>query len=127
MGMTIGYAGNLHTVKGMIVCIAKKMHGAQTPGMTQAIHKAEVGRRLRIAIEALGLSQAEVCRTMNVSPSKMGNWLRGDHYPDEWFIKRFCDRHGITTDWIYRGVVSGVASPVGDALWQAEQALTEES
>lgn len=90
--------------------------------MGNAIHKSAVGRRLRVAIEALGLSQAAVCREFGESPPKLGNWLRGDNYPDEWFIARFCDRYGITTDWIYRGMVAGVASDVAGAIWKAEQA-----
>lgn len=87
-----------------------------------AVHMAAVGRRLRVAIEALELSQVAVCNELKVSPTKLGNWLRGDNYPDPWFIARFCDRYGITADWIYREVVPGGASAVAGALWRAAQA-----
>ena len=90
--------------------------------MSKTAHMVEVGRRLRMAIEAVGLTQAAVARAFDgVTPPKLGNWLRGDHYPDEYFIKQFCDRYGITADWIYRGVVSGVSGDAGDVLWKAEQ------
>jgi transcriptional regulator with XRE-family HTH domain len=89
--------------------------------VSETLHKLEVGRRLRAAIEALGLTQAGVASTLNTAPSKLGNWLRGDNYPAAWFVKRFCDRYGITTDWIYRGIVSGIDSDLADKLWRSEQ------
>jgi transcriptional regulator with XRE-family HTH domain len=88
-------------------------------------HKVACGRRLRIAIEAKGLSQAQVCRELKESTTKLGNWLRGDNYPEPWFLTRFCDRYGVTTDWIYRGVVSGASESVAAALWKAEQETPE--
>lgn len=95
--------------------------------MAASAHKVEVGRRLRTAIEALGKSQVEIVAALHdstgVTAPKLGNWLRGDNYPPEWFVKCFCDRYGITTDWLYRGLVAGVASgPLADELWKAEQA-----
>ena len=91
-------------------------------------HKQEVGARLDLAIQALGLTQAAVARKFEVAPSRLGNWIRGDNYPDEWFLKQFCDRYNITTDWIYRGVVSSaMAGPVADALFAASAASSEAS
>ena len=84
-------------------------------------HKAEVGRRLRAAIEALGLTQTEVAHVLGVTPSKLGNWLRGDNYPAAWPMKLFCDRYGISADWIYRGIVAGMAKDLADKLWPSEQ------
>jgi hypothetical protein len=122
--MNQGYADNLHTVKRTIFCIAENLHRPQNAVMSSsAHHKVEVGRRLRLAIEALGLTQAEVARSFDaVTPPKLGNWLRGDNYPDEYFVKQFCDRYGVTTDWLYRGVVAGVSADVADEIWRAEQA-----
>lgn len=92
--------------------------------MSNSLHRRQTGARLGIAIQAIGKSQADICRAMGVSPSKLGNWLRGDYYPDPYFVSRFCDRFSVTTDWIYRGQV---ASPMGDALadalWAAAQAF----
>ena len=96
--------------------------------MSETVHKIQVGRRLRAAIEALGLSQTDVANLLDAAPSKLGNWLRGDNYPSEWFIKRFCDRYGVTTDWIYRGIVTGMPSPLADRLWKFEKsALPKEA
>lgn len=92
--------------------------------MSNSLHRRQTGARLAVAIQAIGKSQAEICRALGVSPSKLGNWLRGDYYPDPYFVSRFCDRFSVTTDWIYRGQVS---SPMGDALadalWAAAQAF----
>jgi transcriptional regulator with XRE-family HTH domain len=94
--------------------------------MDSATHKVQVGQRLRIAIEAIPASQVSVSKALGVAPSKLGNWIRGDNYPDPWFIYQFCDRYGVTADWIYRGQVSGaMATNLADALWAAEQALRE--
>ena len=91
--------------------------------MSETVHKIQVGRRLRAAIEALGFSQTDVANLLDIAPSKLGNWLRGDNYPSEWFIKRFCDRYGVTTDWIYRGIVTGMPSPLADRLWKFEKTI----
>lgn len=126
MGMTGGYAGFLHTRKGQNVCIAGKLHGAHTHAMSAALHKAEVGRRLRIAIEGVGRKPAQISAQFDVSPSKLGNWMRGDHYPDPWFLKQFCDHYGLTADWFYRGLMSGVALDVALKISQAERESVEE-
>ena len=94
--------------------------------MSNAQHQIRVGERLRLAIEAKGLTQVAVCKALGVSTSKLGNWLRGDNYPDPYFIKRFCDRYGVSADWIYRGVVSGMSADVADALWKREAASSAE-
>lgn len=119
--MPEAYAGLLHIVKRPNVCIVRKSASADYGGMGSTRHKVEVGRRLRIAIEAVAPSLAEVCRELDISPSKLGNWLRGDNYPEMPWIIRFCDRYGVTTDWIFRGVVSGASSDVAAALWKAGQ------
>jgi transcriptional regulator with XRE-family HTH domain len=93
--------------------------------MSDKLHKARVGQRLRAAIEALNLTQTEVARCLATTPSKLGNWLRGDNYPSAWFVTQFCDRYGITTDWIYRGIVSGVDAGLADALWKSERVSSQ--
>lgn len=101
---------------------AENLHG-KLWGMNAATHKIWVGRRLRIAIDTLGLPYADVSRAFGVSQPKLGNWMRGDDYPHPWFVKQFCDRHNITADWLYRGSVSAaLARTVADALWAEGQA-----
>lgn len=81
--------------------------------MRSGDHKQECGLRLRQAIDGVGLRQVEAARIMRVSPSKLGNWLRGSNYPDPFALALFCDATGVTTDWVFRGRLPGWASPVG--------------
>lgn len=95
--------------------------------MSAISHKLLVGDRLRVAIEALGKRPVDICRMFDVAPPKLGNWMRGDHYPDPWFIVRFCDRFNVSADYFYRGrVSSAMDGSLADALWAAEEAAQQE-
>lgn len=83
-------------------------------------HKTFVGNNLRVAIEALGLSQAEFARRTRIAPNKLHNYLRGANYPDPLWLVRVCDEFGLTTDWFYRGARAGVAARVAENLRVAE-------
>ena len=75
-----------------------------------------VGLRLRQVIEALGISQADAARKMGISASHLGNWLRGENYPNPWRLKPFLDRYSVAADWIYRGHLGSMRDTLGDAL-----------
>jgi hypothetical protein len=90
--------------------------------MARTPHKQFVGNNLRLAIEAVAKSQADFARRVGVSQTKLGNWLRGDHYPDPQVLVRACDEYGLTMDWFYRGLRSGVAADVAASLRAAGQA-----
>lgn len=91
--------------------------------MSNSLHRRQTGARLGMAIQAIGKTQADICRALSVSPSKLGNWLRGDYYPDPYFVARFCDRFSVTADWIYRGRVSSTMGvSLADTLWAAGEA-----
>lgn len=105
-----------------IICILGKplscIEGHHPPWqpfcMDATVHKQQVGHRLRMAIEALHLKPAAVAREFEVSQSKLGNWFRGDNYPDEFFIFQFCKHYQISADWIYLGRLSGMAGSLAD-------------
>lgn len=90
--------------------------------MAPTPHKTFVGNNLRVAIDALGISQAEFCRRTGIAPNKLSNYLRGDNYPDPIWLVRVCDEFGLTTDWFYRGARAGVAAGVAANLRVAEPA-----
>jgi hypothetical protein len=100
---------------------SKKAAGSIS-AMPATPHKTFVGNNLRIAIDALGLSQAEFCRRTGIAPNKLSNYLRGDNYPDPMWLVRVCDEFGLTTDWFYRGARAGVAAGVAAYLRAAEPA-----
>lgn len=90
----------------------RKKAAGSISAMPPTPHKTFVGNNLRIAIDALGLSQAEFCRRTGIAPNKLSNYLRGDNYPDPIWLVRVCDEFGLTTDWFYRGARAGVAAGV---------------
>ena len=91
-------------------------------GMDAARHKQLVGARLRQAIKAVDATQSEVARALGISPSKLGNWLRGDNYPDIMALVRLRNRYGITLDWVLAGAVAGLPKGVADCLPAAAKA-----
>ncbi len=72
------------------------------------------------------MSQAKAVEPFDVSPSKLGNWLRGDNYPDPWFVYQFCTRYPINADWLYLGRVDGLKGALGNALFRAWASAVEQ-
>jgi transcriptional regulator with XRE-family HTH domain len=101
---------------------------AEFPQMpaTPALYREFVGDNLRTAIEATGHSQAAVARAIGVSPSRLGNWLRGDNFPNPWEMRRFCDLYGVTMDWLYRRRVYGLPAELAAHLASAAEASSAE-
>ena len=91
-------------------------------GMESSEHKIAVGKRLRLTIETLELRQIDVARQFGISPSKLGNWLRGVNYPETLALIEFCDTYKLTMDWFLRGPAAGVPGPLADILWRAGEA-----
>lgn len=82
-------------------------------------HQRVVGHRLRKLIDALGISYVEAGKDMDVSKSKLGNWMRGDNYPDPHAIYRFCRARRINSgvfDFIFLGDYSGLPQRIAEPL-----------
>lgn len=90
--------------------------------MDDARHKQQVGERLRIAREALGLGQKELADLYGLDKTKLSHWERGKHYPPPAFIARLWERHRIPADWIYLGEVSGVPHRLAESFLAAAKA-----
>lgn len=72
--------------------------------------KILIGRRLRASREALGLPQKALYKPLRVGKSTWSMWEIGDRLPDPLAMARFCNTHGVSLDWIYRGDTSGLPS-----------------
>ena len=108
----------LLTCRSTTPCNANVRNPDYDPTMDKTRYKMDVGWRLGVAIEAVGVSKASVARTLGLPQQNISNWLRGDHYPDAFFVYKFCKRYGISADWIYLGEVSGISSTeLADGLW----------
>lgn len=89
-------------------------------------HKAFVAGNLRQIIAVIGGKQTEIARRIASTPSQMGNWMRGDHYPDPWSMWLLCEEYGVTMDWLYRGRTYGLPSELADGLRARAEASAEE-
>jgi transcriptional regulator with XRE-family HTH domain len=68
----------------------------------------EMGQRLRLTREALGLSQAELCRRVGISPAAWNNAETGDNRIGIDNAMLLCRTVGVTLDWIYQGHRGGL-------------------
>ncbi len=89
--------------------------------LAQSDHMRAVGSRLRMIIDALGLPYVDAAAELGVSKSHLGNWMRGDSYPRQYELYRFCRIRGINTDYIFLGDPSGLPGRVLEALIRQEQ------
>lgn len=90
--------------------------------MAKTQHTIDTGIRLRVAIESTGKSKAAWARKYGVSESNVGNWMRGDSYPNLEALIAFCDDEGLTLDWFFRGILVGVVDAWAERLRRPKQA-----
>lgn len=79
-------------------------------------HKIEVGQRLRHSRLVLDLKlkpTAELCGTTH--PVWLG-WEKGRSYPAPWVMLKYCQMHGVSFDYLYRGQMTGLVGEVAERL-----------
>ena len=81
--------------------------------------RKQVAERLKIARDALGMTQVKFADLAGVSPQAYNNWERGRQRPDLDQAIALCRAHGVTLDWIYRGTLAGLRYEVHDAAAKA--------
>ena len=64
--------------------------------------------RLRLTREALGLSQAEICRQTGIGTSSWNNAETGDARLGYENAIKVCKRYGVTLEWLIRGDMYGL-------------------
>lgn len=65
-----------------------------------------IAERLIRTREALGLSQAQWCRLTGIAPQAWNNYEQGLNRISIDQAIKVCQATGVTTDWIYRGLMS---------------------
>ena len=70
----------------------------RTPEQLKAI-----GQRLKLAREALGISQREICELLDVRPTTWNHWETGRRMPDPVVMAEMAIFHRVSLDWIYSG------------------------
>lgn len=59
-----------------------------------------IGKKLRRAAEAQGLSAAEVARRVGISPERYGNYVRSQREPDYTTLREICRVLNVTPDYL---------------------------
>lgn len=72
----------------------------------------EAGNRLKMARQALGLSQKDLYDALGVGASTWHNWETGKRGPDPFVMVGLTKLHGIMLDWIYVGDTNGLPETV---------------
>lgn len=81
----------------------------------------EVAARLKQTREALKLTQARLCRIADISTSAWNNYETADARIGVDQAIKLCQATGVTLDWIYRGIRSGLPSAILEGLTQLER------
>jgi hypothetical protein len=98
-------------------------HKSKTAAQQDDTFKKVVGRNLRITIAAVGLRPADAAREMGILPNKLGNWLRGDNYPDPFLVTRFCADHRAPLEMVYQGTAGGASKELAAGYAAARRRL----
>lgn len=67
----------------------------------------DIAERLIRTREAMGLNQAQWCRLTGIAPQAWNNYESGLNRISIDQAIKVCQATGVTTDWIYRGLMSG--------------------
>ena len=99
----------------------------EAPFLSETDFHTAAGERLRVLIDALGISYAEAGRDMGITKNHVGNWLRGAKI-NVYLLYKFCRRRGVTMDWVFLADPSGLPKAVADQVlqWPASPAAREE-
>jgi transcriptional regulator with XRE-family HTH domain len=64
----------------------------------------EIGRRLRLTREAMGMTQAAFCRLIGIDTPQWNNYEKGLRRISPDPALQLCRVTGVSMDWIYRGI-----------------------
>ena len=76
----------------------------------------QIAARLIASREALGLSQADLCRRAGIARNTYNQWETAKGPPRIDQAMKLCDALGYTLDWIYRGDPSGLPYQMASSL-----------
>jgi transcriptional regulator with XRE-family HTH domain len=79
-----------------------------SPPAAEVFSRQAIAQRLIATREALGISQAELCRRAGIATNTYNQWERAIIRPSLDHAVRLVQAFGLTLDWIYLGVLSGI-------------------
>lgn len=80
------------------------------------LNKTEIGDRLRLVREALGMSQVDFAARAGIAANTYNQIERGVRLPSVESSIALCEAHDLTLDWIFRGDVSGLKVRLADSI-----------
>lgn len=87
------------------------------PGKGHSVEfKRQVGRRLRIAREVIGLAQGEFGRRAGISSAAYNMIESGERMPSIEYAIALCDAHRLTLEYIFRGDPGDLPHSIGRAI-----------
>ena len=83
-----------------------------------------IGHRLEVTRTVLHIaSQAAMAAQLKAHPGKWNHYVRGRHRIAHELALEMCHRWGLTTDWIYRGMTTGLNPDLAMRLAEAADTL----
>lgn len=79
-----------------------------------------IARRIKLTRQALGLSQAEICRRTGISPPAWNNYEKALGRPDLDPAFAIVRATGVTLDWLYFGAEAHLPSSVVEGIRRIE-------
>jgi len=77
---------------------------------------AAITARLEKTRKALKMKPGAFADAAGIGRSTYSNWKKGKGRPELTQALKLCKAHGLTLDWIYRGILEGVSKRVWDAI-----------
>jgi transcriptional regulator with XRE-family HTH domain len=93
--------------------------------MTDALHKREVGARLRLVREAQGKKLREFARLHDIDHTSLNQWEKGKSLPSQAYLRKLWDHYQIGPNWLYLGIIAGLPYEAVVYLRAAEAASAE--
>jgi transcriptional regulator with XRE-family HTH domain len=81
----------------------------------------EIAERLKQLRQAMRLEQAAFARLVGIEPQAWNNYERGFRRISIDQAKKLCATTGVSLDWIYRGISSGLPINLATALQERAQ------
>ena len=89
--------------------------------------KPNIKRRLQAARSIVFDTSNACAKALGVHVNTWRGYESGEKYPDPYWLVKFCDATGFTTDFIYRGRFRGIAENVQIRLAAEYPDLVEEA
>jgi transcriptional regulator with XRE-family HTH domain len=89
---------------------------AQKTRTVEAIWKQEIGERLRLLAKAVGLTDQEIAKRLDVGRTNWSNWRRGSILLPPAVARRLKEQYGCGFDWLYLGDQSANTARFNDQL-----------